>query len=157
MAESKRSKGKELARIMYMSGQTITDISESIEVSRVTVTKWCKEGMWNQQRTAMSVTRPELVNKILEAISTLLNEATELKTAKEMSGFCDQLIKLSAAATKLDDKKTDIVSTVDICIAFGRWIEARMSMDKEVTPELVKLINKYQNLYLNERFNMNRS
>lgn len=157
MAENKRIKGKELARIMYMSGQTITDISAAIEVSRVTVTKWCKDGMWQQQKTAMSITRPELVNKILEAISTLLNEAAELKTAKEMSGFCDQLIKLSAAATKLDDKKADIVSTVDICIAFGRWMELRMSTDKEVTPEVVKLINKYQNLYLNERFNMNQS
>lgn len=157
MAEKKRGKGKELARIMYMSGQNITDISDAIEVSRMTVTRWSKDGMWSQQRTAMSVTRPELVNKILEAIGTLLDEASGVKTAKEMSGFCDQLIKLSAAATKLDNNKTDIVSTVDVCIAFGQWIEARMAVDKEVTPDVVKLINKYQNLYLNERFNMSRS
>lgn len=157
MAESKRTKGKELARIMYMSGQTITAISEATEVSRVTVTKWCKDGLWQQQKTAISVTRPELVNKILEAINTLLSETTELKTAKEMGGFCDQLIKLSAAATKLDDNKTDLVSTVDICIAFGRWIEQRMGTDKEVTLDVVKLINKYQNLYLNERFNICKS
>ncbi len=157
MAEKRRSKGKELARMMYMSGQTLTAISDAIEVSRVTLTKWSKEGMWNEQRTALSVTRPELVNKILETISALLDEASELSTAKEMSGFCDQLIKLSAAATKLDDKKTDLLSTVDLSIAFGRWIEARMSVDKEVTPDVVKLINKYQNLYLSERFNTNQS
>jgi hypothetical protein len=35
-------------------------------------------------------------------------------------------------------------------MAFGKWIQYRQSFDSEVTPELVKAINKYQDLYISE-------
>ena len=36
-------------------------------------------------------------------------------------------------------------------MAFSRWIEYRSTIDSEVTPELIKTINKYQDLYITEQ------
>lgn len=35
-------------------------------------------------------------------------------------------------------------------MAFSKWMQFRMSFDDEITPELLKTINKYHDLYINE-------
>ena len=40
---------------------------------------------------------------------------------------------------------------VRVFMAFSKWIEYRSTIDPEVTPELVRAINKYQDLYITEQ------
>ena len=66
-----------------------------------------------------------------------------------ISALPDKLSKFASAIEKLD-KKANIVSTIDVFMAFSKWIQYRASFDPEVTPELIRAINKYQDLYINE-------
>ena len=63
---------KTVARMLFLQGTPGKDIAEKLSVSQNTVTRWQKEGGWSQLRSASTVSRQELVNKILLAISSAL-------------------------------------------------------------------------------------
>lgn len=145
---------KELARILYMNGENQQDIAEKVGVSRVTINKWVQTLGWKERRAAKAVTRPELINKLLLSIDSMLDKAAVIDNPEQMAGLGDKLSKIAAAIEKLD-KKANVVDTVEVCIAFGKWVEHRIGTDKEITPELAKIINRLQDQFINEQFNIN--
>ena len=60
------------------------------------------------------------------------------------------MAKLSSVIEKLD-KKANVVDANEVFMAFNRWIQDQASFDPEITPELIKAINKYQNKFLMEK------
>ena len=141
---------KALARALYMAGMGQNEMAEKVGVSRVTLSKWATAGGWKEARAAKNVTRPELVNKLLITIDTLITQVNESNDPNLIAGLGDKLAKLSAVIEKLD-KKANVVDTIEVFMAFSKWIEYRSSIDPEVTPELIKAINKYQDMYITEQ------
>ncbi len=133
-----------------MAGMEQAEIADKVDVSRVTVSKWCAAGGWKEARAAKSVTRPELVNKLLLTIDTLITQVNESEDPSLIAGLGDKLAKLSSVIEKLD-KKANVVDAIEVFMAFSKWIEFRSATDPEVTPELIKAINKYQDLYITEQ------
>ena len=133
-----------------MAGMEQQEIAEKVEVSRVTVSKWCNAEGWKEARAAKSVTRPELVNKLLLTIDTLITQVNESNDPNLIAGLGDKLAKLSSVIEKLD-KKANAVDAIEVFMAFSKWIEYRSSIDPEVTPELIKAFNKYQDMYITEQ------
>lgn len=155
MAKKELDNKKEFARILYMNGENQQDIADKTGVSRVTINKWIKDNGWKERRAAKAVTRPELINKLLLAIDTMIDKANNMDNPEAMTGLGDKLSKVASAIEKLD-KKANVVDTIEVCIAFGKWVEHRIGVDKEVTPELTKIINKLQDTYINEQFNIKK-
>lgn len=133
-----------------MAGMEQNEMAEKVGVSRVTLSKWATAGGWKEARAAKNVTRPELVNKLLITIDTLITQVNESNDPNLIAGLGDKLAKLSAVIEKLD-KKANVVDTIEVFMAFSKWIEYRSSIDPEVTPELIKAINKYQDMYITEQ------
>lgn len=152
MNKSESEKKKSLARTLYLSGLEQNDIADKVGVSRVTVSKWCNSEGWKEARAAKNITRPELVNKLLLTIDRLIEEANNSEDLAAAAGLADKLSKFSAVIQKLD-KKVTVVDTIEVFIAFSKWLEFRAQTDSEITPELLKIINKYQDLYIAEQFN----
>lgn len=150
MTKANTEKKKSLARSLYLAGMEQTEIAEKVDVSRVTISKWCNADGWKEARAAKSVTRPELVNKLLLTIDTLITQVNASNDATLIAGLGDKLAKLSAVIEKLD-KKANVVDAIEVFMAFSKWIEFRSAVDPEVTPELIKAINKYQDLYITEQ------
>lgn len=150
MTKAEIEKKKSLARSLFLSGMEQTEIAEKVDVSRVTVSKWCTADGWKEARAAKNVTRPELVNKLLLTIDTLITQVNESNDPALVAGLGDKLAKLSAVIEKLD-KKANVVDVIEVFMAFAKWIEYRSTIDPEVTPELVRAINKYQDLYITEQ------
>lgn len=150
MTKAETEKKKSLARSLYLAGMEQGEIAGKVDVSRVTVSKWCADGGWKEARAAKAVTRPELVNKLLLTIDTLITQVNESGDAGQMAGLGDKLAKLSAVIEKLD-KKANVVDTIEVFMAFSKWLEFRSQTDPEVTPQLMKVINKYQDLYITEQ------
>ena len=71
-----------------------------------------------------------------------------------IAGLGDKLAKLSSVIEKLD-KKANVVDAIEVFMAFSRWMEYRSQTDPEITPELLKAINKYQDKYLIESMSAN--
>lgn len=150
MTKADIEKKKSLARSLYMAGMEQQEIADKVEVSRVTISKWCGAEGWKEARAAKNVTRPELVNKLLLTIDTLITQVNESNDPALIAGLGDKLAKLSSVIEKLD-KKANVVDAIEVFMAFSKWIEFRSSVDPEVTPELIKAINKYQDLYITEQ------
>ena len=115
---------REYARLLFMQGETQKVIAEKVGVS-------------------------ELVNKLLHTIDKLIEQVNESDDPEAMAGLGDKLAKLSTTIERLD-KKASIVDVIEVFMAFSKWMQFRMSFDDEITPELLKTINKYHDLYINE-------
>ena len=150
MTKAEIEKKKSLARSLFLSGMEQTEIAEKVDVSRVTISKWCTSEGWKEARAAKNVTRPELVNKLLLTIDTLITQVNSSDDPTLIAGLGDKLAKLSAVIEKLD-KKANVVDAIEVFMAFSKWIKYRSTIDPDVTPELVKAINKYQDLYITEQ------
>ena len=103
-----------------------------------------------EARAAKNVTGPEPVNKLLLTIDTLITQVNESNDPALVAALGDKLAKLSAVIEKLD-KEANVVDVIEVFMAFSKWIEYRSTIDPEVTPELVRAINKYQDLYITEQ------
>ena len=152
MASRASGEKKEFARVLFMSGDQQNAIAEKVGVSKQTVNRWVADGEWEKRRAAQSVTRPEIVNNLLKAINTEVENLNEEKDPDKVAGACDKLAKLAAAIERLD-KKASVVDAIEVFIAFGKWLQHRSQNDNELTVDLEKAINRYQDLYVSELLN----
>ena len=150
MTKQETEKKKSLARSLYMAGMEQTEIADKVDVSRVTISKWANQEGWKEARAAKNVTRPELVNKLLLTIDTLITQVNQSEDPALIAGLGDKLAKLSSVIEKLD-KKANVVDAIEVFMAFSKWIEYRSTIDPELTPELIKAINRYQDIYIPEQ------
>ena len=149
MTKADNEKKKSLARVLYMSGMEQQEIAEKVGASRVTIGKWAAAGAWKEARAAKSVTRQELVNKLLLTIDALLTQVNDSNDPDLMASLSDKLAKLSSVIEKLD-KKANVVDVIEVFMAFSKWLEFRSQTDPSVTPELMKTINRFQDMYITE-------
>jgi len=150
MTRKDTEKRKSLGRSLYLSGMEQTEIADKLGVSRVTISKWCTAEGWKEARAAKNISRPELVNKLLLTIDAMIENVNKSKDPTLIGALADKLSKLSATIEKLD-KKANVIDAIEVFMAFNRWIQDQASFDPEITPELIKAINKYQNKFLMER------
>jgi len=148
---NKKDNSQELARVLYMSGMTAEEIADKVGVVRQTVSRWVNTLGWKEMRAASSITRPELINKVLVSINNLLDKANEMGDDEAAAGLGDKLIKLANAIEKLE-KKTSVVDRVDTMIDFENWLVKNRELYPELTAEITRLVNRLHNDYLNEQF-----
>ena len=143
-------KKKDLARTLYMAGKDQNEIAEQIDISRQTISRWATSGGWKEQRAATGVTRPELVNKLLISIDKLITQVNNSEDPEKMAGLSDKLAKMASVIEKLD-KKANVVDAIEVFMAFSKWMQFRAQTDKNITPELLKTFNYYQDLFISEK------
>lgn len=153
MAETKKDNSskaasKEVAMQLYMSGSSATFIADQIGMTRQTVSRWIDKEGWAERRAAMSITRPELANRILRVLDA---EIRRLEGSDEIvsAGSIDKLTKMAAIIERID-RKTGTVETIEVLMAFSKWLNYQATVDPALTPELIKIINLYQNKYITE-------
>lgn len=151
MTKAELEKKKDLARTLYLSGMEQIEIADKVGVTRQSLSKWCKDGGWKETRAAKTITRPELIKKLLLRVNDLLDKVEADPKLADSLG--DQLSKLTAAIDKLDKSQANVVNAIEVFMAFSRWLEYRAKSDPTITPELLKTINKLQDVYLVESFN----
>lgn len=142
---------KDYAYTLYMSGTTQKEIAEKTGVSRQTINKWVADNGWEVRRAAKTISRPELANRLLKSIADEIECLNNQEGDREgiTPATIDKLAKMAAMVEKLD-KKAGIVESIEVFIAFGRWLQHRATVDSELTPGLLKAVNTYQDLYISE-------
>lgn len=153
MTKAELENKRDLARTLYLSGKEQTEIAEMIGVSRVTISKWCTADGWKATRAAKTITRPELIKKLLLATNTLLDKVNESGDLALIDSLGDKLSKLTAAIDKLDKSQANVVAAIEVLTAFSKYLEFRAKTDPDVTLEFIKKVNKLQDGFLIESFN----
>ncbi|WP_285826749.1 terminase [Bacteroides acidifaciens] len=145
MSKNEVEKIKELARMYYLNGDTQKLVAEKVGKSRVTINKWVAEGGWDAMRVAKTITRKEIVTKMMQEANKKLEEGK--LTFDEMS-------KLAASIDKID-RQTNAITIYEVMTAYNEWLVVRMGVDKELTAELVRVMNYYQDVFLSEHVSKN--
>lgn len=141
---------KRIAYVLFMSGEDQNDIAQQVGVTAKTIGEWVKAGAWKKKRTASTITRDELINKVLSNVNTMLDEAMQQNADTNYASLADQLIKMTGAIEKLD-RKNNVVYNIETFTHFSKYLLQRMQQDKTLRPETVKQINKLQNDYITLR------
>lgn len=155
MATSKKEleQKKELARLYFMQGESQKIIAGKVNTSENTISRWVDKGDWEKKRAGSMVTRPELVNKNLMYINKLLDKLNEEEVQlNDVGKIIDQICKLTASIERID-KKANVIDAIEVFTSLNKWLEARMAYDKDITPDLLKAFNHYQDLYITEQIN----
>lgn len=144
---------KEVAFLYFMQGESQKSIASKVNVSENTISRWADKGDWEKKRAGKMITRPEIVNKNLLLISRLLDKLNNEEThLTDVGKIVDQISKLAATIERID-KQANVVDAIEVFTSLNRWMEERMAYDKEITPDLLKAINHYQDLYITEQIN----
>ncbi|MCQ2250021.1 MAG: hypothetical protein MJZ66_02810 [Bacteroidales bacterium] len=142
--EEKKSTGKEL----FFKGYSLKEISEKIGISTNSLSRWCKDGNWQQERAARGITTKELVKKILLQIDMLLEASKD-----DPSKFRPQEIAmLFNSISKIDKGSDNVVTIIDVFTAYQKWLNERQKIDKNLDDEFISKCYNYQNEYINSRF-----
>ena len=131
---------RELAKLYFVGGWSQKNIAEKIGVSAQTVNRWAKDDNWDSLRAAKTISRKELVLKMLQKIDQRLEEGDWTP---------DEMVKAASAIGKLD-KSTNAVTVIEVMTAFNKWIRNRAQYDPELTQATIDTITKYQDTYISE-------
>ncbi|MBP3518347.1 MAG: hypothetical protein J6K31_08150 [Parabacteroides sp.] len=134
----------EYAYLLYMQKIPQKEIAERVGVSQQTLVKWKDEGGWEYKRVAKTVSRDNIINKVLLRLNEMLDNADEFN-ADEFSKAANQLSKLKQGCT-VDD-------IADILTKFGDWVIEQSASDKTITTGFVQQLTRLQDKYLLNRIN----
>jgi transposase len=146
---AKTDNSREIAQLYYMQGIPQKDIADKVGVTAQTICQWVKQGNWEAKRAGANVTRQELVNKSLFALNQILEQVYDTNDPELLAALPDKLAKFASAIEKLD-KKSNIVTSMDSFMQFTSWLTERSSFDVQLTPELIRSITRYQDIYITE-------
>jgi hypothetical protein len=150
MTKKEINSKKELARLYYMQGENQKSVSLRTGVSEQTISRWATDEKWYVKRASVNITRPELINKTLLLINSILDKVNESDNPLEAFGdAADRISKLASTIEKLD-KKTNLVTVMEVCSSFEKWLVVRSQYDKQITSEFILKVNEYQQLYIDD-------
>lgn len=125
MNKQQRNSKKEFAKSLYIySQQTQEEISEIIGISRQSLSKWVKNGHWDELRAAITITPENIIVNLTKQLNEINQSITErpkgerFATTKE----ADAILKISNTIKNLR-QKLGISEVVSVGMRFLSWMK----------------------------------
>ena len=142
MTTLSNSQKKQWAQTLYLrENLTQLEIAERVGVSRVTVSKWVRDGKWEEQKAGITLTRQEQVANLYRQVAEInrtiatRHEGERFPNSKE----ADILGKLSAAIRNME-QETGIADIISVLTAFIEWLRP---LDLDKAKELTRLADAF--------------
>lgn len=142
MAELTNQQKKEWAKTLYLKENlTQQEIAERVGVSRVSVSNWVRAGKWEEQRTALTLTREEQVRALYRQVAEI-NRAIAARPEGQRfasSQEADVIGKLSKSIKQMETE----VGIADIISVSTKFIEFLRPIDLEKAKEVTRLMDAF--------------
>lgn len=142
MTTLNNSQKKQWAQTLYLrENLTQLEIAERVGVSRVTVSKWVRNGKWEEQKAGITLTRQEQVANLYRQVAEInrtiatRHEGERFPNSKE----ADILGKLSAAIRNME-QETGIADIISVLTAFIEWLR---QLDLDKAKEITRLADAF--------------
>lgn len=126
MANITSEQKKTLAKDIYCLGSyTFEEIAAKVGSTRQTISKWAKDGQWDDFKAGMSVSREQILKGLYSQVNEI-NKSIQDKPQGERYASpaqADTLAKLSASIKKME-LDTGIADLVSAGIRFSEWLRA---------------------------------
>ena len=136
MAELTTKQKRSWAQTLYLKENlTQQEIADRVGISRVTMSKWIRDGKWEEHKAGLTITREQQIANLYRQVAEI-NRAIENRPDGERfanAGEADVLSKLSSAIRKMETDAgiADIISVLTQFINFVR--PADLEKAKEIT------------------------
>jgi predicted transcriptional regulator len=156
MTSKKTRQDQDVAKVsahrLYLNGVSQKMIAKTVGVTEATVSRWVKANGWSKEKEDQSTSTIALANSMMAAarkMSDLIIKEVEGGKAdiKTITQCSDNLVKIMAAAERIANTVTK-ATIIDVIIGLERWLMHRAETDKDLTPDLVQLFNKYHKEYI---------
>ena len=142
MAALNNSQKKQWAQTLYLrENLTQLEIAERVGVSRVTVSKWVRDGKWEEQKAGITLTRQEQVANLYRQVAEINRTIATRHEGERFpnSNEADILGKLSAAIRNME-QETGIADVISVLTAFIEWLRP---LDLDKAKELTRLADAF--------------
>lgn len=137
---------KDIAKSLYLNGSfTQEEIAAKVGTTRQTVSRWVKEGGWEELKASFTITPTQILaglNRQIVEINNNINEREEGKRFATVSE-ADTLAKLASAIKKIESD-AGIADIVDVAIRFTNWL-------RPLDLEMAKKFNELLDAFLKEQ------
>ncbi len=142
MAELTNKQKKDWAHTLFIREQlSLIEIAERVGVSRQSLSKWVKQGKWEEEKTGMTLTREQQVTNLYNQVAEINRLIASRPDGKRFatSSEADVLVKLGSAVRKLETE-VGIADIISVCTGIVEWIRPS---DLEKAKELTNLFDAY--------------
>lgn len=143
-----KAQQKELARLLYCKGVCTHqgELANRVGVSEVTISKWKRDGKWEDERKSLMTTRSEQLRNLYDSLAALNDhirdrEDMNYPTSKE----ADTLSKITSAISNLETDLS-LSEVVDVFMRFNEHVHKHV--DLKTAKELAVLQDSYIKTFL---------
>lgn len=122
---------KEWAKLLYLRENiTQQEIADKVGVSRVSMSKWVKDGKWEELKVGLTLTKDEQIQNLYRQIAEINRTIASRKDGERYAttSEADTIGKISAAIKKLEGD-IGIADFVSVGIRFIEFVR-RADLDK---------------------------
>lgn len=122
---------KDIAKSLYLNGTfTQEEIAEKVGTTRQTVSRWVKQGAWDELKASLTITPAQILAGLNRQIVEINNNINQREEGKRFATVpeADTLAKLASAIKKIE-QDVGIADIVDVGIRFTNWLRA-LDLDK---------------------------
>jgi DNA-binding XRE family transcriptional regulator len=122
---------KDIAKSLYLNGNfTQEEIADKVGTTRQTVSRWIKEGGWEDLKASITITPAQILSGLNRQIVEINNNINEREEGKRFATVAeaDTLAKLASAIKKIE-QDVGIADIVDVGIRFTNWLRP-LDLDK---------------------------
>lgn len=137
---------KDIAKSLFLNGHfTQEEIAEKVGNTRQTVSRWIKDGGWEQIKASMTITPEQILVGLNRQIIEINNNINSREEGKRFATVpeADTLAKLASAIKKIE-QDVGIADIVDVGIKFTNWLRI-------VDIDRAKVFNELWDLFIKEQ------
>lgn len=116
---------KDWAKLLFMQGELQNQqIAEKVDVNRITIGKWAKEGNWEMLRAAVTTTREEQIRNLYMQMAEINRTIAGRDNKYATSAEADIINKLSATIEKMEGE-FNIADIISVSKQLLTWLRKR--------------------------------
>ncbi|MBP4140028.1 DDE transposase family protein [Flavobacterium geliluteum] len=137
----RKAQEKEYAKSLYIGGGlTQKEIAERVSVTEKTLTKWIKEGKWDNLKKSLLTTKQNQLSFLYDQLDFLNTDISKRDFKVAVGKEADTIIKLTASINRLETE-TSIGDTVEVARNFIEFV-------RHQDLELAKTITNFFDVYI---------
>ena len=133
---------KAIAKSLYLDGNyTHEEFAQKVGTTRQTISRWIKDGEWEQLKASLTVTSAQIIAQFQHQIIEINNSINAREDGKRYASpaEADALAKLAGAIKKLESD-VGITDCVSVSMRFLTWLRR---LDKEKALEYNNLFDAF--------------
>jgi hypothetical protein len=146
-------KVKDAAKKMFLAGLLQKEIADTLNVSENTISAWCRQDKWKEQRLTVSISRDELAARCTQTLLCLIQKVEQSDDFELFWELPAKLLKCVEAIKRLSTKPT-VVDYMDVFIEFLNWLTEQAALNKSITPQFLKLLSSLQDDFIKQNSNI---